>query len=402
MTKTFALIAERKNPPDRRVVFPPSLCKEFKKRYPDANLIIEQSNNRIFSDQEYRDAGFEVMEDIRQADVLLGVKEVPVEALIPDKTYVFFSHTIKMQPYNQKLLQSILKNRIELIDHETLVKSNGVRLVGYGRYAGLVGAYNGIRMFGKKERLFDIPKVESLKDLEEVKQVLDALRLPNMKIVLTGTGKVGQGAKEILDHLKIRKVSIKEFLKESFEEPVYCRLSVIDYIKTKDGSKKERMEFYEHPELYENDFLRFAKVADMFIAGHFYAEGSPKLLSKEDLEHPEFNLRYIADISCDIAGPIASTIRPSTIAEPFYGYDIKNHKEVVYKDPKAIAIMAVDNLPCELPRDASLGFGKVFLERVIPSFFNKDKKEILKRARITTKEGKLTERFEYLKDYAGQ
>lgn len=399
MTKTFALITERKNPPDRRVVFSPDLCKQFLKAYPKADLIVEESDNRVFSNQEYIEKGIKVMKNIEHADIFLGVKEVPIEELIPNKTYLFFSHTIKMQPYNRKLLQAILKNNIELIDHETLVKSNGVRLVGFGRYAGLVGAYNGIRMLGLKEQLFDIPKVETLKDLSEVKQVLDCVKLPAIKIVLTGTGKVGRGAKEVLDHMGIKKVNIHEFLSNDFREPVYCNLSAIDYVKRIDGTKKETQDFYRNPEAYKSDFQRFAIIADMFIAGHFYSEGSPKIISKTDLEHPQFKIKYIADISCDINGPIATTIRPSTIENPFYGYNRKTHSEVNYINPDAIAIMAVDNLPCELPRDASEGFGQMFLRKIIPSFFNGDKKEILKNARITTKKGRLTEKFEYLNSF---
>lgn len=399
MNKTFALITERKNPPDKRVVLTPDLCKKFKERYPDARLIIEKSEVRVFTDQEYREAGFEVVDDVSDADVMLGVKEVPIEALIPNKTYLFFSHTIKEQPYNRGLLQAVLKNKIELIDHETLVKSNGVRLVGYGRYAGIVGAYNGIRMFGKKENLFMLPKVESVRDLDAVHLALEKVKLPAIKIVLTGLGKVGKGAKEILDQLNIKQVTIPEFLNKEYDEAVYCNIEPIDYVKRKDGTKKEKLHFYAHPEWYKNDFLRFAKVADFFIAGHFYGEGAPKLLSKDDLRNPEMKIRYIADVSCDINGPIASTTRPSTIADPFYGYLVKEEKEVAYDHPDAIAVMAVDNLPCELPRNASEGFGKNFLNLILPSFFNKDKSDVLKRATITTKKGKLTKRFSYLENY---
>lgn len=399
MSKTFALITERKNPPDKRVVFSPNLCIEFQKRYPDARLLVEKSDVRVFTDQEYVDAGFEVVDDVSQADVLLGVKEVPVEALIPNKTYMFFSHTIKEQPYNRELLQAVLKNNIELIDHETLIKSNNVRLVGFGRYAGIVGAYNGIRMIGMKEQLYTLPKVEDLRDLDAVKEALNKVKLPAMKIVVTGKGKVGRGAKEVLNYLKIKSVTIPEFLNESFDEPVYCSIEPIDYVKRKDGSKKEKQDLYTKPELFKNDFMRFAKVADVFIAGHFYDEGAPKLLSIQDLQNPELKIRYIADISCDIDGPIASTIRPSTIADPFYGYLVSKKSEVAYDHPEAIAVMAVDNLPCELPRDASEGFGKDFLNLIIPSFFNKDKSEVLKRASITDKHGNLTPRFSYLSDY---
>src|SRR5690606_852421 len=148
----------------------------------------------------------------------------------------------------------------------------------------------------------------------------------------------------------------------------------------------------------ESDFLRFAKVSDMLITGHFYGNGAPAFFTKEDAKSADFKINLIADISCDIDGPIASTIRTSTIAEPFYGYDPETGSETAFDAKGAITVMAVDNLPCELPKDASEGFGDMFLQHVIPAFFNGDKDGILKRALIT-KNGKLTPRFAYLEDY---
>ena len=208
----FALIKERKTPPDRRVVFSPKKLQEIVQNFPEASFKIESSDIRIFKDSEYEEAGFEVTQDISDCEVLLGVKEVPIENLIPNKKYFFFSHTIKKQPYNRDLLRAILKNNIELYDHEVIVKENGHRLIGFGRYAGLVGAYNGIRALGLRDNLFDLPKVEILPDLKSVLQELDKIKLPNIKILLTGSGKVAQGAKEILDHLKIRQVTVSEYL----------------------------------------------------------------------------------------------------------------------------------------------------------------------------------------------
>ncbi|MAP54609.1 NAD(P)-dependent oxidoreductase [Altibacter sp.] len=396
---TFAIIKERKNPPDRRVVFSPQKSQEVIQEFPDAKLIVEASEVRIFPDEAYRKAGFEVKEDISEADVMLGVKEVPVDALIPNKKYFFFSHTIKKQPYNRKLLKAILDKRIELYDHETIVRKTGARLIGFGRYAGLVGAYNGFRALGLRDGLFSLPKVETLPDLEAVKAALDTIQLPNLKIILSGTGKVAKGAKEILDHLKIREVSDAKYLSKSFDEPVYCLIDVMEYNKRSDGTKGSKSEFYKDPSGYESDFMRYAKVSDMFIAGHFYGNGAPYLFTREDARHPDFKIRLIADISCDIDGPVASTIRASTIAEPFYGYDPQTEKETTFNAADAITVMAVDNLPCELPKDASEGFGDMFLEHVIPAFFNGDARGILERARMTTPQGTLTERFAYLQDY---
>ncbi|NJY63402.1 alanine dehydrogenase [Salinimicrobium sp. CDJ15-81-2] len=394
----FGLIKERKTPPDRRVVFSPLKLAAARETFPEASFIVESSDIRIFPDEAYREQGFEVTDDMTSCDVLLGVKEVPLPYLIPNKKYFFFSHTIKKQPYNRDLLREILKNNIELYDHEVIINKRGARLIGFGRYAGLVGAYNGFRGIGLKKGIFDLPKAEILPDLNALLAELDKISVPPLKIVLSGSGKVAHGAREILDHLKIRKVEVDDFLQKDFDVPVYCHIDVMEYNKRRDGGEGTNREFYNHPEKYESDFLRFAHTADFFIAGHFYGQGAPVFFTAKDAKHPDFRIKYIADISCDINGPLASTIRPSTIAEPFYGYDAAEEREVDYREEKAILVMAVDNLPCELPKDASEGFGEMFLKHVLPAFFNGDKDGILERARMT-RNGKLTPRFEYLTNY---
>lgn len=394
----FALIKERKNPPDRRVVFSPEKLAEVRAQFPDAEFIVEASDIRVFPDSAYKNLGFIVSGDVSDADILLGVKEVPVEALIPNKKYFFFSHTIKKQPYNRELLRSILKNDIELYDHETIVKKSNARLIGFGRYAGLVGAYNAFRVLGLRDGLYELSKVESLTDLNEVKSELDKINIPNIKIVLTGTGKVAYGAKEILDHLNIHEVSDALYLTSQFTEPVYCMIDVMEYAKRKDGKVGSKQEFYKDPVGYESNFMPYAKETDLFIAGHYYDNRAPYFFTREDARSPEFKINLVADISCDIDGPVASTIRPSTIADPFYGYDPTTEKEVPFDADNAITVMAVDNLPCELPKDASEGFGEMFLEHVLPAFFNHDERGILKRARMT-QDGKLTDRFKYLQDF---
>jgi len=394
----FAIIKERKNPPDRRVVFSPEKLAEARAQFPQAEFIVESSNVRIFPDSAYKALGFKVTDDVSDCDVMIGVKEVPIENLIPNKKYFYFSHTIKKQPYNRKLLVAMLEKNIEMFDHETIVKKSGARLIGFGRYAGLVGAYNGFRALGLRDGLFNLPKVETLADLDEVKRELDKIKLPNIKILLTGTGKVAQGAKEILDHLKIKEVSDALYLTSKFTEPVYVMADVMEYAKRKDGKVGEKWEFYKDPTGYESNFMPYAKETDMFIAGHFYGNNAPYLFTRQDAKSKDFNINLVADISCDVDGPVASTLRTSTIADPFYGYDAKTEKEVAFNAKDAITVMAVDNLPCELPKDASEGFGEMFLEHVIPAFFNDDERGILKRAKITENK-KLTERFSYLQDY---
>tara|TARA_R110001599_G_scaffold144948_3_gene327066 strand:+ start:3076 stop:4281 length:1206 start_codon:yes stop_codon:yes gene_type:complete len=394
----FGIIKERKNPPDRRVVFSPEKLQEFQKKYSKATIKIESSDIRVFSDKDYEKAGFEVVSDVSDCDVLLGVKEVPVEFLIPNKKYFFFSHTIKKQPYNRELLLSILEKNIELYDHETIVKENGARLIGFGRYAGIVGAYNGFRAFGLKKETFQLPKAKNLADQKALIKELKNINLPSIKILLTGSGKVAYGAKEMLDGMQMKQVSVEDYLTTNFNEPVYCMVDVLDYNKRKDGQVLDNFDFYKHPEKYKSNFMRFAKVTDYFIAGHFFGDGSPYLFTREDAKSNDFNIKLVADISCDIDGPVASTLRASTIANPIYGYNPQTESEVDYKDKNAVVVMAVDNLPCELPKDASEGFGELFLENVIPAFYNNDKNGVLARAKMT-ENGKLTERFSYLQEY---
>jgi alanine dehydrogenase len=394
----FAIIRERKNPPDRRVVLTPEACERLLNTFPEMEIIVESSPIRTFADREYEKKGMAVTDDISSAEVMLGVKEVPIEALIPDKKYFFFSHTIKKQPYNRNLLRAILEKNIELYDHEVITDSKEIRLVAFGRYAGIVGAYNGIRAFGLKTGRFDLPKAEHLNDQQELISELRKLELPAIKIVLTGKGRVSNGAKEMLDGMGIREVSFKDYLNKEYNEAVYTQIDVLEYNRRKDGRVIDMYDFFDHPEEYISDFFRFARVSDLYIAGHFYASGAPYIFTREDAKSADFRIKVVADVSCDIDGPVASTLRASTIADPVYGYDPQTESEVPYADTGAIAVMAVDNLPNELPREASKGFSENFVKFVIPSFFNGDKDGILDRARMT-RDGKLTPRYAYLQDY---
>lgn len=394
----FGIIKERKNPPDRRVVFSPQEIVNLKAQYPEAQVVVESSDIRIFSDDEYTNLGIDVVTDLSDCDVLFGVKEVPVDYLIPNKKYFFFSHTIKLQPYNRKLLQAIIAKNIDLYDHETIVDANNRRLIGFGRYAGIVGAYNAFRAFGLKYELFTLAKAETLKGRDELIARLKRQILPNIKIIITGHGKVGSGIKEILDSMKLKQVNVDDFIQKNFSEPVYCQIDVLDYNKRIDGKVLDNLDFYKNPSDYVSDFERFTKVADMYISGHFHANGAPDILTREMLNAPNCKIKIVADVSCDVNGPIACTLKASTIADPLFGYLPSQHIEVPYTHPGAIVVMSVDNLPCEIPNDASVGFGEMFMKHVVPAFFDNDKNEILSRAQVT-KSGKLTPKFSYLQDY---
>jgi alanine dehydrogenase len=394
----FGIITERKNPPDRRVVFSPNDLLILKNQYAELEITVESSGVRIFTDEEYKKAGIDVSEDLSACDVLFGVKEVPVDALIPNKSYFIFSHTIKKQPHNRKLLQAILDKKIDLYDHETIVDQDNRRLIGFGKYAGIVGVYNGIRAFGIKFELFKLPKAETLSGKDALIMQLKRITLPPLKFVVTGTGKVGSGALEILKAIKVKEVTVDNYLTKNYTQSVFVQLDALEYNKRIDGQVLDFTDFTKNPEAYTSDFEKFTKVSDVYIAGHFYGNNAPIILTQEMLNAKDCKIRVVADVSCDVGGPIACTLRSSTIAEPLYGYLPSENKEVDIFHPAAIVVMAVDNLPCEIPKDSSEGFGEQFRNYVIPAFFNGDKDGILKRAKIT-ENGKLTERFSYLQDY---
>ena len=393
----IGIIKEEKFPADKRVVFTPETCFKTVKRYPEIEFFIEKSEIRCFSNEEYANKGFQVVDDISNCDILIGVKEVPIKKLIPNKKYFFFSHTIKKQPYNKKLLQSIIKKNIQLFDHETIVDINNNRLIGFGYYAGVVGAYNGFRGFGLKFNLFNIPRAIDLKDREELNKITSDLVIPNIKILLTGKGRVSSGVKEVLDFMNIKKVSVKDYLHKEYDHPVYTNIDVLDYNHS-EKTDNTIESFYKNPELFLSTFSKFNSVTDIFFAGHYHNPKAPKLISNYDITNNDFNIKLIADISCDIDGPISSTIRPSTIDKPLYGFHKINLKECDFLNSEALVVMAVDNLPCELPRDASEMFGEMFFNHVIPSFFNNDKDKILHNSRVTLNSN-LTHRFSYLTDY---
>ncbi len=393
----IGIIKEYKSPPDKRVVFSPVKCVETLQKFPQVEFFIEKSDIRCFSDSEYEEMGLKVVTDLSNCDVLIGVKEVPIEKLIDNKKYFFFSHTIKKQPYNKNLLQQIVKKNIELFDHETIVDKNNNRLIGFGYYAGVIGAYNGLRAYGLKNHTFSIPKAIDLKDRQEFNSILKSLSIPDMKILLTGKGRVGSGTKEVLDFLKIKEVSAHDFINETYSESVYVNIDVLDY-NYSDLIENTVSNFYNYPEKFRSTFSKFLSVSDIYFAGHYHNPKAPKLITLDDIKNPDFSVQVIADISCDIDGPIASTIRPSTIENPTYGFHKEKLVECDFLDENALAVMAVDNLPCELPRDSSEMFGEMFLKYVIPSFFNNDQENILKNSKITS-EGSLTDRFSYLSDY---
>lgn len=401
MTPTsIGIIREGKNPPDKRVPLTAQQCQEVKSLFPHVTVKVQSSKVRAIKDAEYADKGIDVADDISDCDILIGVKEVPIEDLIPNKKYMFFSHTFKEQPYNRELLKAILDRKIQLIDYEVLKDKKDDRIIGFGRYAGIVGCYNGFLAYGKKHGLYTLKAANACEDRIELEKEIKKIQLPaGTKIVATGFGRVGNGAREVFKSTGIREVSPQDFLNQEFDEAVFTHLKVSDYYAKADGSVFDKYAFYESGEGHISTFNRYLKEANMYIACHYWDASSPFIFTRDDLKQPGIKTSVVADISCDIDGPVASTLRPSTIASPHYGYHPATESEVDFMQEDAIGVMAVDNLPCELPKDASEDFGEELIKKVFPALFGEDPDRIIARASETNLSGELTPEFNYLASY---
>ena len=394
----IGVLKEEKVPADKRVPLTPKQCRQLLDTYPDIEILVKSSAIRCFSDAMYIAEAINIVDDLSDCDVLIGVKEVPKESLIANKTYLYFSHTIKEQSYNRGLLLKMMELNISMVDYEVLRNKQGNRLLGFGRYAGIVGAYNGFLTYGLKSGKYNLKAAHNCEDRIEMESEMSKIKLSNEKFIVTGNGRVGNGIMEIMEESNIREVSKSDFITKTFNEAVFVHLNFMDYNVKKDGSSAVKQEFYSNPELFKSSFMDYAIHADIFIAGHYYSSGSPYLFTREEAKNPDFNLKVVADVSCDINGPVACTIKPSTIANPIYGYDKQTEQEVDFRNEAAIAVMSVDNLPCELPKDASEDFGNEMLDKIIPSLLISDDEQIIANATIC-KAGDLTPNFEYLRNY---
>ncbi len=394
----IVLIREGKAEPDKRVALTPAQCIKLKTAFPQVEIVVQPSPHRCIADTEYESAGLKLQEDLNDCNILLGIKEVPVEQLIENKTYLFFSHTIKKQPHNRKLLREILKKKIRLIDYETLTWENGSRILGFGRYAGIVGGHNGLLTYGKKKKLYDIKPAHLCKNYHELLEQYKHIQIPNIKICLTGDGRVSHGVIEFFEKLNLREVTPRAFLQEKFDEPIYVHLRSEHYYEHKDSRPWDKSDFYHNPEDYICTFKPYTQATDLLVNGILWKPGIPAFFSKAEMKEDNFNIEVIADISCDIPGSLPSTLRSTTIENPVYGYHKYSSAEVEPYMPNTVDIMAVGNLPCELPFDASKGFGEDLLRSVMPHLLNKKEDDVIKNATIA-ENGSLTKRYTYLTDY---
>ncbi|MEY2923803.1 MAG: hypothetical protein RLZZ337_343 [Bacteroidota bacterium] len=396
----IGLIKEWKQPADKRVALTPQLCKAFTNKYPEVDLVIESSKDRTFKDEEYIELGFQVSTELSDCDILLGIKEVPIDKLIDGKTYLFFSHTIKAQAYNRKLLQAIIAKNISIIDYEVLEWPQGGRILGFGKWAGIVGAYNAFLTWGKKMQLFDLPPAyqtdnfeQSISDLKSIKA-----KMNNPRIVYTGNGRVASGIREVLEAMEITEVSPHDFVMKKYNTSVFTHLTNWDLYHRKDGGEWSDAHFYANHDAYCCEFDQYFECTDILINGMYWEDDMPALFTKEDTAKPNFNIKVIADITCDVEGSVPITMEATDIYNPTFGWSKTEQKKVAAYGTDTIDVMAVTNLPTEMPKNASEEFGGLLLEHIIPLLINGDKDDILKRARIT-QDGALTSEYSYLQEF---
>jgi saccharopine dehydrogenase (NAD+, L-lysine forming) len=394
------ILRETKNPPDRRVPLTPPQIIALEELYPHVRFFVQPSDSRCYSNEEYEYLNIPMREDLWDCNILMGVKEVDRHTLIPEKTYLFFAHVTKKQPHNRELFREMASRKITLIDFEHLKSESGERLVAFGRHAGIVGAYNAIRARGIKTNRFKLKPAHQCHDLEEMWAGLRLIHLmPGLKILVTGKGRVASGAVETLNICNIVQVSPDDYLTREFNVPVFCQIGPEHYTKHKEGLKFDFKHFVENADEYESDFFRFAIATDILITGHFWSPSSPVFFTNEEMKNPLFKISIIADISCDLNGPIPSTTRISTISDPFYGFNPHLGKEEpAFLRQSNITVMSIDNLPGELPRDASLDFGRQLTLHAMHDLLTDSNSPRIVRATIL-KHGELTSQYRYLDDY---
>lgn len=397
----IGLLKETKTPVDNRVVLSPEQVARLNKEFPDAEIVIQRSNIRAFSDDEYRNFGVKVVDDLSDCDVLFGVKEAKIDSLHPNKHYVFFGHIAKMQEYNRPLLQAFMQKNITFSDYEYLVNEKGSRVCAFGWWAGVVGAYYTLRGYGLKYHTFELPKPNLQFTLNDLIHNLKAIKLPKVKLLVTGKGRVSQGAQYVLNNIGAVLMEETEYLSDNPVETLsYCVVGVDKLVSRKDGGPFDRKDFKDHPQNYQSIFMRFAKYTDILISAHYWAPEDPIYLSESDLRSPNNRIRMIGDVTCDIMGSIKSTIRPATHAEPFYDYNpFTESEDPLFAKKENITVMAVDTCPNALPKDASKYFGDMLIPQVFEPMLRGEDSKVIEGATIL-KFGKLTEKFSYLSDFA--
>jgi len=395
---TIGLIREEKVPADNRVALTPAQCKWIHEQFSGLKILVEPSAHRCFHDREYTSAGARLEEDLSECDVLIGIKEIPIEKLIPGKTYLFFSHTCKQQPHNRTLFKSILEKNITLIDFECLGDSDATRIIGFGFFAGIVGAHNGIMAYGHRTGGYHLGRVYRQRSFRELIHTYFGLKLPNIKIVVTGSGRVAHGVLEVMNLMGIREVESDDFLSRAFEYPVYVQLKGSDLYRHTANGGYSRSHFHEHPEAYTSLFPAYARQADILMNGIYWEKRIPRLFEAGQIFEPDFRIRTISDITDDAYGSVPINQGDQTIEDPVYGVNIHTGIKTAPYLADSIDVLAVGNLPNELPRDASRYFGEQLIKHVLPGLLIPED-PVIQRATLV-RQGRLTPLFAYLHEYA--
>lgn len=397
----IGLIKETKIPIDNRVALTPQQMAQLQKSYPDDQFVVQSSPIRAYTDEEYRQSGIQVCDDIADCDILFGIKEASIPSLIPDKHYFFFGHIAKMQAYNKPLLQAMMAKRITFSDYEYLTDSQHKRVCAFGWWAGIVGVYHTLRCYGLKYHTFTLPAPDKKFSLEQLTLLLCNIVLPKIKILITGTGRVSQGAQYILQKIGAKKMSEQQFLNTPAVDFLsYCVADAPQLVEHCHGKTFNWDTFNQTPQLYRSIFMRWAVCTDMLICAHFWAPDAPVYLSEQDLKNPNLSIKVIGDITCDIQGSIKSTLRATTHDEPYYDYNpITGQEMPPFSLPDNISVMAVDTCPNALALDTSDYFGQMLMQHVFPPLLNRQHSDILQRGTIL-QNGQLTPLFRYLDNFS--
>ena len=394
---------------ENRTPLTPNQTQELIRKFPNLRILVQTSKKRCFRDEDYLNAGAEITDDISNADIIFGVKEVDISALIENKTYLFFSHTTKVRNYinrvtqdkaiiyKKELLREVLKKNITLIDYENIreVSGKGYRYLGFGRFAGIVGCYNTLNLYLKLQKEKSLPRAFEINSYGKIKELLGKQNFNKLRILQTGRGNVAKGSMEVLKHANIKQVSINDYLNKKYNEAVFCNVSTREYVERNDGKDYSVHDFTSNPHEYKSKVKNYLFETDMLITGHYWEPKFPKLFYPNQIN--EFkNLKIIGDVTCDINGAVPTTIRSTTIAKPYYSIDINSMKEIDLGS-KGIAVMAVDNLPSELPNEASEEFGDSVISDVLPYLINKDDGRINRAT--TASLGKFGPAYSYLEDF---
>lgn len=422
MINSIGIRREDKHIWEKRIALSPEDCAKLIKR--GVNIILQPSSIRCFSDKEYIRVGAQIKEDLQECDFLLGVKEMPKEFIQPNRAHLFFSHTIKGQPYNMPLLKEILDKNATLLDYERIVDENNRRLIAFGRFAGLAGVIDTLSLLGKRWQSKKIvnPLVNILFSMQykafgearqavlQIENSLKSLDRP-LKIALIGNGNVSHGVQEILRLLPLAKVSPEELKKEDCPNLAYAIFEEKDFVVPKNPEQPfELQDYYNNPQKYSACFEQYLPYLDVVINTIYWDARYPRLVTNEALQslfskNPSPRLEVIGDISCDIEGAMQCTVKCTTPGSPSFVFDPMTKAITDGWEGKGVAVLAVDTLPCEFPLDASIYFS----EKLIPlllEIIQADLSGTLEESKLPSCiipsvivwKGKLTPQYQYLQE----